>query len=75
MANNFDRKAYMKKYLNSDKFKVCVICDTCGGKYKIYNKDHHMKTQKHATSLRHKKEIEEIEKAFELKMSERISCN
>ena len=37
---------YNKEYYLSHKDDK-KVCDVCGGKYKIFNKNHHIKTQKH----------------------------
>jgi hypothetical protein len=44
----YDQKKYSSKFYEKNKalLQECTVCD-CGGKYKAYNKSHHLKTKKH----------------------------
>ena len=48
----YDQKKYSLKFYEKNKthLQECIVCE-CGGKYKNYNKSHHMKTKKHLKFL------------------------
>lgn len=45
---DYNQSMYSKKYYekNKEALTQCTNCD-CGGKYKRYNKSHHLRTKKH----------------------------
>ncbi len=59
----FDKKEYMKQYS-----KEKIYCELCDVYYARYNKDHHIKTQKHNNKkmiIEYNKKINDLEKKVE----------
>lgn len=48
----YEQRKYSSKFYEKNKatLQQCTVCE-CGGKYKAYNKSHHMKTKKHLKFL------------------------
>jgi hypothetical protein len=58
-------KEYMKNYINT-KHAENHHCDDCGGHYKLYFKNVHIKSKKHQKAIaQQEKELTEIEKLRE----------
>ena len=47
------RKLYNDRYTakNLEKLSVVHKCESCSGKYSLYNKAHHIQTKKHISSI------------------------
>lgn len=47
-------KEYMQEYMKNymKKNAESIVCELCDGKYKIFNKHKHVKTQKHQGAVR-----------------------